>query len=310
MIIFQGEVVRETSPFGFKGRRSASPGLQAAKRNHTLSRSSSAVLPLYASSLFKGPEGQMPLGKDLVMKTVRPPQGSFTNKPIFASSGWVRVSPPGPVRLRRATSQPAPETNQPAPEVSEEPIPVDDPTPEENGVELTGFEVEVDHLNGYFMPKGQKVNDRQIYSQGEESMWYHRGAWRIGVLSGDYSRCNAFVKTEAQSPDQIENSATWMASATAGDPDESDDFKPQASFKPQVKFAPQLNARAIKMALDSVFKKENTAPVVAVSPSGSDAASLRLSHDGSRLTSLLAEHSKQAHIEVVPDDPATSPSRR
>lgn len=86
-------------------------------------------------------------------------------------------------------------------------------------------------------------------------MWYHNGAWRIGsytwLANEDLGRCHAFVKT---SGDLGEGAETWMSCRGGADPDLDLGL-----------FVPQMSARAAKMALDNVVKRQQSrwAPEIA-----------------------------------------------
>jgi len=168
-------------------------------------------------------------------------------------------------------------------------------------IELTGFHGAVSYLNGTFVPEGRQLNGKEVYSQGMECMWYHNGAWRIGVpewANGgkdgrtDLGRCHAYVKTDEDNVAQIAPTSTWMAceSKEGGDPDaeEGAGFAPQAAV-----FMPQLDVRAAKLALDTALLSDN----------GYSSHRQRLSPSTKKLTKLLVEQSERQHFEPPPLTP-------
>jgi len=166
-------------------------------------------------------------------------------------------------------------------------------------IELTGFNGAVSHLNGTFVPEGRQMNGKEVYSQGMECMWYHNGAWRIGIPEWsnggkdghDFGRCHAYVKTEASNVSEIAPTSTWMAceSEVGADPDAE-----TGNFAPQAVFVPQLDVRAAKRALDTALLSDG---------SSSSRKGQKLSPSCKRLTKVLVEQSERERFDLPPMTP-------
>lgn len=166
-------------------------------------------------------------------------------------------------------------------------------------IELTGFNGAVSHLNGTFVPEGRQMNGKEVYSQGMECMWYHNGAWRIGIPEwsnggkdgNDFGRCHAYVKTEASNVSEIAPTSTWMAceSEAGADPDAA-----TGNFAPQAVFMPQLDVQAARRALDTALFADG---------SSSSRKGQKLSPATKRLTKVLMEQSEKQRFDPPPMTP-------
>ncbi|CAE7241701.1 unnamed protein product [Symbiodinium sp. CCMP2456] len=190
-------------------------------------------------------------------------------------------------RKKRPAKEESLEKEEKQPETS------DDAQPEpDDSVQLSGFTGGSASLNGTFVPDGNTVNGKQVYSQsqgdaGLECMWYHNGAWRIGSYnwfnSKELGRCHAYVKTSAQDLGDIAPSETWMScmGTAGGDPDVDKGL-----------FQPQMSAKAAKLALDSLTRRSTSKKTSQVPVGGS-----------TRLENILADQSWRHDFELRPMTP-------
>lgn len=260
----------------------------------------------------------------------------------FAAGGWVRIQKPVPPtgrpnsssKLQRSASfgnstrmcispPPQPVEQQrvePAPEPSSD---VDDRLPdakEKEAVDLSGFEGSSSHINGTFVSDAHTVNGRQVYNKGLECIWYHNGAWRIGIPmwlnnTSSLGVCQAYVSSDAENAGSIAVSSTWMACIEgAVDPD----------VDGGAAFAPQMKAKAARRALDAALFSNEPAGCIGIvadgargnvpdSPCGSESFSAtsasasgasypsadpRRAQQMSRLTGIVYTQSVQAHLPL------------
>ncbi|CAE7659009.1 unnamed protein product [Symbiodinium pilosum] len=301
MLLFQGDIMLQGSLVRWRHGRKMSQEPRAAV---TQQMRSSTSLQASASNLFrsKGRERRdmrrthsfaAPRERCSIMSTSSvklkeaKPQESRLHK---------RASAPVVETFERNTSEPVEEQTIEKGEEQEKQSELLDDAEQvpEGSVQLTGFTGGSCSLNGTFVPQGDTMNGKQVYSQsqsgqgdaGLECMWYHNGAWRIGSYSWfnskELGRCHAYVKTSAQDLGDIAPSETWMSceGAAGGDPDSDKSL-----------FQPQMSAKAAKLALDSIAKRSTSKKTSQV-PMGN-----------TRLANILADQSWRNDFELPPMTP-------
>ncbi|CAE7788644.1 unnamed protein product [Symbiodinium necroappetens] len=292
MLLFQGDIMLQGSLVRWRHRKIS----QAPPAAATQQMRSSTSLQASASNLFKSKGRER---RD--MRRTNSFAASRERCSISSSAKAKDRARPGQPRLPKRASAPALETqniSEPAKEESlekeeKQPEASDDAQPEpDDSVQLSGFTGGSASLNGTFVPDGNTVNGKQVYSQsqgdaGLECMWYHNGAWRIGSYnwfnSKELGRCHAYVKTSAQDLGDIAPSETWMScmGTAGGDPDVDKGL-----------FQPQMSAKAAKLALDSLTRRSTSKKTSQVPVGGS-----------TRLANILADQSWRHDFELPPMTP-------